>query len=129
MPSPDVQFDQAIARPPEGGDVLDARTRIITKIARWRRADQPFLAAERAQALRNPPVARDPGEAEPDMRQVHDPQPRLTIAQDELCLAGRGLGVIAGLGALAARPQRLDDLAIGCESLRRQLPDVQHVPW
>jgi hypothetical protein len=43
-------------------------------------------------------VARDPGEAEPDMRQMHDPQPRLAIAQDELCLTGRGLGVVAGLG-------------------------------
>src|SRR3984893_3082071 len=100
MPSPDVQFDQAIARHPEGGDILDARTRIIAKVARWRHADQPFLAAERAQALRNPAVARDPGEAEPDMRQMHDPQPRLAIAQGELCLTCRRLGVVAGLGAL-----------------------------
>ena len=127
MPSRDVQLDQAIARHPEGGDVLEARARVITKVARWRHADQPFLAAERAQALRNPAVPRDPGEAEPDMRQMHDPQPWLAIAQDELCLARRGLRVIAGLGALAARPQRRDDLAIRRKRLRRKLPDVQHV--
>src|SRR5258707_10416010 len=31
--------------------------------------------------------------------------------------------------ALAARPQRRDDLAVGRERLRRQLPDLQHVLW
>ena len=61
-------------------------------------------------------MARDPGEAEPDMRQMHDPQPRLAIAQDELCLARRRLRVIAGLGTLAARPQWRDDLAVGCNA-------------
>jgi hypothetical protein len=101
----------------------------FVKVARWRHADQPFFAAERPQALRNPPMPCDPGEAEPDMRQMHDPQPRLAIAQDELCLAGRCLGVVSVLGALAARSQRRDDLAVGCKRLRRQLPDVQHMPW
>src|ERR1700730_17630914 len=104
MPSPDVQFDQEIARHPEGGDFLDTRERIIAKVARRRHADQPFLATERAQALRNPAVARDPGEAEPDMRQMHDPQPRLAIAQDELCLTSRRLRGVAALGSLAAGP-------------------------
>ena len=104
VPGRDVQLDQAIAWHPEGGDILDARAGIIIKVARWRDADQPFFAAERAQALRNPPMARDPPEAESDMRQMHDPQPRLAIAQDELCLTGRGLGVVTGLDTLAARP-------------------------
>jgi hypothetical protein len=31
MPGRDVQLDQAITRHPEGGDVLDARPRVITK--------------------------------------------------------------------------------------------------
>jgi hypothetical protein len=65
MPSRDVQLDQAIARHPEGSDVLDARARVVTKVARWRHADQPFFAAERPQALRDPPMPCDPGEAEP----------------------------------------------------------------
>src|SRR5438552_6172822 len=118
MPGRDVQLDQAITRHPEGGDVLDARTRVIAEVAWWRHADQPFFAAERAQALRDPPMPCDPGEAEPDMRQMHDPQPRLAITQDELCLAGRDLRVVARLGALAARSQRRDDLAVGCKRLR-----------
>src|SRR5207237_2227784 len=75
VPGRDVQLDQAIAWHPEGGDILDARPRIIIKVARWRDADQPFFAAERAQALRNPAMAGDPSEAEADMRQMHDPQP------------------------------------------------------
>jgi hypothetical protein len=62
VPSRDVQLDQAIARHPEGRDVLDARPRAITKIARWRDADQPFFAGERAQALCNPPMPCDPGD-------------------------------------------------------------------
>src|SRR5438477_10600159 len=104
VPGRHVQLDQAITPHPEGGDILDARAGILIKVARWRVADQPLFAAERAQALRNPTVARDPGEAKPDMRQMHDPQPRLAIAQDELRLTGRGLGVVARLGTLAARP-------------------------
>src|SRR5580700_3511280 len=104
VPGRDVQLDQAIARHPEGGDILDARAGIVIKVAWWRDADQPFFAAERAQALRNPPMARDPPEGESDMRQMHDPQPRLSIAQDELCLTGRGLGIVTGLDTLAARP-------------------------
>src|SRR5438128_12659901 len=88
VPSRDVQLDQAIARHAEGGDVLDSRPRVITKIARWRDADQPFFAAERPQALRDPAMPCDPGEAEPDMRQMHDPQPPLAIPQDEPRLAG-----------------------------------------
>ena len=44
----------------------------------------------------------------------------LAIAQDELCLAGRGLRVIAGLRTLAACSQRRDDLAVWRECLRRQ---------
>jgi len=103
VPGRDVQLDQVIAWQPEGGDILDARAGIIIKVARWCDADQPLFAAERAQALRNPTVARDPGEAKPDMRQMHDPQPRLAIVQDELCLTRRG-GVVAGLDTLAARP-------------------------
>ena len=47
------------------------------KVTRRRHANQPFFAAERAQALRDPPMPRDLGEAEPDMRQMHDPKPRL----------------------------------------------------
>ena len=45
VPGRDVQLDQAIAWHPEGGDILDARPRIIIKVARWRDADQPFFAA------------------------------------------------------------------------------------
>jgi hypothetical protein len=52
VPGRDVQLDQAIAGHPEGGDILGARPRSIIKVARWRDADQPFFAAERAQALR-----------------------------------------------------------------------------
>ena len=63
-----------------------------------RHRNQPFLVAERAQALRDAPVPRHPGEAQSDMWQMHDPQARLAIAQDELCLAGRGLWVVAGRG-------------------------------
>src|SRR5271155_648094 len=118
-----------MARHPESGDVLDARPCVITKVARWRHADQPFLAAERAEALRDPSMPRYPGEAEPDMRQIHDPQPRLAIPQDELCFARRAFGVVVGPGTLAARSQRRDDLAIRCKRLGRQLSDVQHVPW
>src|SRR5712672_4825581 len=97
VPSPDVQLDQLVARHPERDDVLDARARIVSEIARWRDADQPLLAAERAQALGDPPVSCDPREAEPDMRQMHEPQPWLAIAQNKICPAGRGLRVIAGL--------------------------------
>ena len=61
------------------------------------------------------------------MWQVHDPQPRLAIVQNELCLAERGLSVVAGLGALTTRSQRGDDLAVGCKRLRRQFPDFEHV--
>src|ERR1700732_245775 len=104
VPGRDVQLDQAIAWHPEGGDILEARARIIIQVARRRDADQPFFAAERAQALRNPAMAGDPSEAEADMRQMHDPQPRLAIAQDELCLTRRSFGVVAGLDTLAARP-------------------------
>jgi hypothetical protein len=113
MPGRDVQLDQAITRHSEGGDVLDARTRVIAEVAWWCHPDQPFFAAERAQALRNPPMSCDPGEPESDMWQMHDPQPRLAISQNELCLAERGLGVVASLDALAARPQRRDHLAVG----------------
>jgi len=74
VPSDDMQFDQAIARHPEGGDVLDARPRVVAKVARRRHADESILAAEGAQALRDPPMPRDPGKAEPDMRQMHDPR-------------------------------------------------------
>src|SRR5215472_15693987 len=129
MPGRDMQLNQAIARHPEGYNVLNARTRAIAEIARWRHADQPFFGAERAQALRDPSVPRDPGEAETDMRQVHDPQPRLAIPQHELCLVCRRLGIVAALAALATRPQRRDDLPIWCKRLGRQLADVQHVRW
>src|SRR5712691_1416690 len=128
VPGRDVQLDHAIPGYPEGDDVIEARLRVVAKVARRRDADQPFLAAERAQAWRYPPVPRDPGEAEPDMRQMHDPQPRLAVAQDKPCLAGRHLRVVTGLGALAARTQRRDHLTIGRKRLRRQLPDVQHTP-
>ena len=67
VPGRNVQFDKPVARHPEGGYVLDAGTRVIAIVARWCHADQPFFAAERAQALCNPAVARDPGEAEPDV--------------------------------------------------------------
>ena len=54
VPRRNVKHDQAIARHPEGGDVFDARPRVITKIAGRCHADQPLFAAERPQALRNP---------------------------------------------------------------------------
>ena len=40
VPGRDVQLDQAIAGHPEGGDILDARPRIIIKVARWRDAER-----------------------------------------------------------------------------------------
>src|SRR5215472_17128377 len=129
VPGRDMQLDQAIPRHPESHDVVDARARVIAEIARWRHADQPFFAAERAQALRDPSMPRDPGEAETDMRQVHDPQPRLDIPQHELCLVCRRLGIVAALAALATRPQWRDDLPIWCKRIGRQLADVQHVRW
>ena len=129
VPRCDVQLDQPITRYPEGDNILDPRARVVAKVARWRHTDKPFLAAERPQTLRDPPVTRDPGEAEPDMWQVHDPQSRLAVAQDELWFARRCLRVIAALGALAAGSLRCDDMAVGCERLRCQLPYVQHVPW
>ena len=46
VPGRDVQLDQVIARYPKGGDVLNPRARVITKVAGWRDADQPFLTAE-----------------------------------------------------------------------------------
>jgi hypothetical protein len=48
----------------------------------------------RLAALRDSPSARDPSEAEPDVWQVHDPQARLAIAQDErrLPLIGNTIG-------------------------------------
>ena len=64
VPGRDVQLDQAITGHSEGGDILYARPRIVIKVARWRDADQPLFAAERAQALRNPAMAGDPSEAE-----------------------------------------------------------------
>jgi hypothetical protein len=51
------------------------------------------------------------------------------LPKTSLCLAGRGLGLLAGLGALAARLQRRDDLTVGCKRLGRRLADVQHVAW
>src|SRR5215472_9978521 len=115
VPSRDVQLDQALARYSEGGDVFNARSRVLAEIAGWSHADQPLLAAERAQALCDPPMSCDPGKAESDMRQVHNPEPRFAIAQDEFRLARRRLRVVAGVGALAARFQRRDDLAVGCK--------------
>ena len=67
MPGRDVQFDDAITRHPEGDDVLDARRRVVAKVPGRRDPDEPFLAAERAQALRDAPMPRDPAKAEPDM--------------------------------------------------------------
>jgi hypothetical protein len=49
----------------KGGDVLDARLRVVGEIARRRHPDQPFLAAERAQALGDPAMPGDPGKAPP----------------------------------------------------------------
>src|SRR5271165_5378176 len=85
MPGRNVQLDQAIARHPKRSDVVDARARVVAEVARRRHADEPFFAAERAQALGDAPVPRDPAETQPNMRQMHDPQPRLAIAQDKLC--------------------------------------------
>src|SRR5437763_6335174 len=100
MPGRDVQFDDAITRHPEGDDVLDARRRVIAKLARCcpggRDADQPFLTAERAQALRDAPMPRDPAKAEPDMRKVNNPQPGPAIVKHDLCLAARGLRIVPG---------------------------------
>src|SRR5437764_8733612 len=70
MPGPDMQLDQPVARHPERDNVLEARACVVAEIARRRHADQPFLAAERAEALRDPPMPCDPGEAEPNMRQT-----------------------------------------------------------
>ncbi|MGH7036807.1 MAG: hypothetical protein ACREE1_01535, partial [Stellaceae bacterium] len=36
MPGCDVQLDQPVARDPEGGDVCEARTRIVAEITRRR---------------------------------------------------------------------------------------------
>ena len=47
VPSRYLQLDQAVARHPEGDNVLYARSRIITKVAGRRHANQPFFAAER----------------------------------------------------------------------------------
>src|SRR5690242_20001716 len=60
VPSRDVQLDQAVARDPERGDVLKAGPRVVIEVARWRHADQPFLVAQRAQALGDPAMPRDP---------------------------------------------------------------------
>src|SRR6516164_2242425 len=128
VPSRDVQLDQAIARHPERDDVIDTRARVIAKVAWWRDTNQPFFAGERAQALRDPPMTCDPGKAQSNMRQMHDPQPRLAITQDELRLTGRGLRVVTGLGTLTAGSQRRDDLAIGRKGLSRQVFDIQHAP-
>src|SRR5262249_17852517 len=119
MPRCDMQLDQAVPGHPEGNDILNARPCVVAEIARWRHADQPFLAAERAQALRDPPMPTNPAEAEPDVWQMHDPQPRLAVAEDELRLACRRLGVVAGLRALATCLQWRDDLAVGGKRLRR----------
>jgi hypothetical protein len=54
--------------------------------------------------MRNPAMAGDPSETEADMRQMHDPQPRLATVQDEIYLTRRGFRVVAGLDTLAARP-------------------------
>jgi hypothetical protein len=48
VPGRDVQFDQVITRHPKGGNVLNPRPRVITEVAGWRDADQPFFAAKRA---------------------------------------------------------------------------------
>jgi len=37
--------------------------------------------------------------------------------------------VIAGLGALATRVQRYNDLTVGRKRLRCQFPDIPHVRW
>src|ERR1700757_2520440 len=94
VPARDVQLDQLIPRYPEGGDVLNPRPRVITEVAGWRDADQPFFAAKRSQALGDPPMPCNSGEAKPDVRQVHDPQPRLAIAPGEPCPAAPGLGTV-----------------------------------
>jgi hypothetical protein len=38
------------------------------------------VALNRPQALRDPPMPCDPREAETDLPQKHDPQPRLAVA-------------------------------------------------
>ena len=48
MPGRDVQLDQAVARHPEGGNVLKPRPRVITEVAGWCHANQPFFAADGA---------------------------------------------------------------------------------
>ena len=102
MPGPDVQLDDAVAGDPKRDDVFKTRPRLIALIARWRHTDQPFLAAQRTEALRDPAMTRDPGEAEANMRQVHDPQSRRAVCQDEVRLARCGFRVVMGLGALPA---------------------------
>src|SRR5690242_11499808 len=49
VPGCNMQFDEAIARDPEGGDVVDLRARIVVQIPRRSHRDQPFLTAERAE--------------------------------------------------------------------------------
>src|SRR5215469_9064782 len=127
VPCRDMQFDHPVARNPEGDDIREARPRLVGEIARRRDTDQPFLAAERAEALGDLAVSRDAGEAEPDMRQMHDPQARLAIAENQLRLARRVLGIVMdGADPLPAGAQRRDDLAVGRERLRGQFPDIEH---
>src|SRR4051794_6157332 len=94
MPGRDMQFDDAVARHAERNNVFEGRTRVVMEFAfccpGGPPRDHPFLAAERAWALRPPPVPRDPREAKADMRQMHDPQPRLAVVQHQLRLARRG---------------------------------------
>src|SRR4051794_5737887 len=44
----------------------------------------PSCVAVTRPVLLYPPVPRDAAEAEPDIRQVHDPQPRLAVVEHEL---------------------------------------------
>ena len=81
-----MQFDQPVAGNAERHDVFDPRPRVVGKVARRRHADQPFPAAERAEALRHSPVTGDAAEAEPDIRQVHDPQSGRAVLQYEIGL-------------------------------------------
>src|SRR5277367_1455233 len=127
VPRRNVQFDQAVTGYPEGDNILEAGPPAVAQITWRRHPDQPFLAAQRTEALRDSTVSRNPAEVEADMRQVHDPQPRFAMTQDKLRLTRRGFGVVVGLCALAARAQRCDDLAIRGKRLRRQLPNVEHV--
>src|SRR2546430_940434 len=79
MPGRDVELDQAVARHAEADVVLERWPEAVGEVGGRRHADQPVLAAERAQALGDLAVARDALEGDADLGQAHDPDARLAV--------------------------------------------------